>query len=908
MNRTHRIVWSESRKAFIVTGENAKAKGKPSTTRKAIASAVVMALTALAAEPALAGACTPGTTITVTSAVTGCTLATGDALTVSSAGSIIANTYGVSLPSGVSASSITNSGTITGANNGINLTAGTITGALSNSGTITGTQNYGIDANSSTINSLTNSGSIKGGSSGIYVNGSTITGALSNSGTITGTASAGIDLYLSKVGSLTNSGTITGGGTGILLNHGTITGTLSNSGTITGTSGYGIELTSSSTINSLTNSGTITGRNTGIYVNASTITGALSNSGTITGGTSADGIKITGVSTVGSLSNSGTITGGIYSVYVASTSTLANLYLTGSSASLVGDVYAPNTAVSVTGTFTGTNAFDVKSFNVASGGVFNLGADSTMTGSTISGSGVTVGTGGFNNAGTLAIASGVTGKITGAYTQTSTTSNTGLNIGVASQSSFGKLSVTGAATFSGSGLIYIKVATPGTALSGTSLSSYVLTTTGGITASSGFTVKTNSTADTFTAKVVGNEIDVSYAAATTASTTSSSSSTTTTTTPPAFTTDVSSAGNTQSQAAANILDGLKSSYDSSGTTGNASMNAVIAKLESLSGSASSTSTAITSTLPLAAASTTQATAGVLHGVNQIVQARQDESHGLSSGEDFVTNRDVWVKPIGSWGNQNDTSTVSGYKSKTFGAAFGADGDLSPQSRLGVALSLTRSTVDNNLGTQSAAIESYQAVLYGSRALDDKNMLDWQGDYGLNQNTSSRNISFMSETAASSYASNSVHLGSSVGHRFNWTEQTSITPSIRADYTALHNNSYTETGANALNLIVDGSTSSEFVLGLDGKVAHKVGESANLSGNLGVGYNTMAQQSSITAAYQGGGAAFTTQGLAPAHTVLRGGVGMVIQASKTIDITGRYDVEARSGFTGQTGSVKFNMMF
>jgi hypothetical protein len=32
MNRMHRVVWGECRKAFIVAGENAKAKGKPSSS------------------------------------------------------------------------------------------------------------------------------------------------------------------------------------------------------------------------------------------------------------------------------------------------------------------------------------------------------------------------------------------------------------------------------------------------------------------------------------------------------------------------------------------------------------------------------------------------------------------------------------------------------------------------------------------------------------------------------------------------------------------------------------------------------------------------------------------------------------------------------------------------------------
>ncbi|MFI4941534.1 MAG: filamentous hemagglutinin N-terminal domain-containing protein, partial [Burkholderiales bacterium] len=56
MNKTYRIVWSDARKAFVVADERAKAKGKPSSSRKAAGQAVIAALLALGgAGQALAG-------------------------------------------------------------------------------------------------------------------------------------------------------------------------------------------------------------------------------------------------------------------------------------------------------------------------------------------------------------------------------------------------------------------------------------------------------------------------------------------------------------------------------------------------------------------------------------------------------------------------------------------------------------------------------------------------------------------------------------------------------------------------------------------------------------------------------------------------------------------------------------
>ncbi|RQW26605.1 hypothetical protein EHS17_09435 [Rhodobacteraceae bacterium CH30] len=58
MNKTHRIVWSAARQAYIVAHEHATACGKPASTR----AAAVLVAGLLAAAPALAStnACSGG--------------------------------------------------------------------------------------------------------------------------------------------------------------------------------------------------------------------------------------------------------------------------------------------------------------------------------------------------------------------------------------------------------------------------------------------------------------------------------------------------------------------------------------------------------------------------------------------------------------------------------------------------------------------------------------------------------------------------------------------------------------------------------------------------------------------------------------------------------------------------------
>jgi hypothetical protein len=112
----------------------------------------------------------------------------------------------------------------------------------------------------------------------------------------------------------------------------------------------------------------------------------------------------------------------------------------------------------------------------------------------------------------------------------------------------------------------------------------------------------------------------------------------------------------------------------------------------------------------------------------------------------------------------------------------------------------------------------------------------------------------------------------------------------------------------LNLVVNGKTTDEFILAVDGKVVHRLDDHAKLSANLGLGYDVNAKQNSITASFAGGGAAFTTSGINPSATLVRGGLGYVTNTAGGVEITARYDVEARTGYTGQTASVKARWAF
>ena len=396
-------------------------------------------------------------------------------------------------------------------------------------------------------------------------------------------------------------------------------------------------------------------------------------------------------------------------------------------------------------------------------------------------------------------------------------------------------------------------------------------------------VTDNSSLYNFVAVQDGNAIDLDVVAGTTA------------------VSSVLSSGNHVGLGAAGVLDSLTIGG------GSADMNTVINALGHLS-TDKQVSDAVKQTLPLIVGGMSQANLGALHNGNAIIQGH----HGASGGDGYLSNQNGWFKPFGSWADQNSQNGISGYNSRTSGLAIGADGDLDSVNRVGLALvyATTQVTGNDSAAPQSGKLDSYQVALYGSHSLTDVTEVSFQGDLGYNDNTGHRTINFggLNRQAAADYASLSAHFGASLGQTIQQDERTTFIPSLRADYSYIQANGYTENGAGALNLKVASQAAAEFILGADGKVNYALDTGKTLTANLGLGYDLFAKHNSLTASYVGGGAAFSTTGIDVKPLVLKGGIGYGMSTSKTMEISARFDIEARQGFTNQTASIKMRMPF
>ena len=694
----------------------------------------------------------------------------------------------------------------------------------------------------------------------------------------------GIAVILDGGAAISNLGHIVGNGAVAIVNSFSSMTTLYNGGTIEGRAGgSAITIGMMGSIATLTNEGTIIGTSTepdvGAITNFHTI-GTLNNSGTIRG---TGGIAILNDygGAIGSITNSGVIDGDVLLGAFSLDNTV--LKLEGSNSRIIGKVTG-RADVTVNGRFATEGDFHIMNFTVANSGVLTLGHK------------ITVSEMQFKNQGTVRILAGQTGSIVGNYFQSSGAT---LAIGVDSQSSHGTLDVTGSAHFEPGAKLAVAVSPGNTLANGQVMT--VIKATGGVTADNdALVVSDDSELFNFQAVVNAHSVNLMTVADGGGDPASPGGG--------PVSNRVQAQGFSQGLGAARVLDGFITSTSNAGDMVN-----VVNALGQLHSQAE-VSRAVAQTLPLMSASMNQVVLDGMRGVNNVIQSRQADVAGVSSGEGFLTDQHLWFKPLASYADQNDRNGVAGYRAHTYGFVLGGDANVGQSSTLGLAFAYARTSIDgkSTASDNRADIDAYQLIAYGSHGLAalPNVEVNWQADAGINRNDGRRHINFggLDRTAKSDFDSVTSHLGAGIGRGFALGENTRFTPELRADYFHIRSEAHKETDADALNLKVNAQTSEQLIAMLEGRLRHQLNNRMALLVDLGVGYDLLGENNDITASYVGGGAAFQTPGLDAGRWVGRAGLGLQSQAGEGLRIAARYDLETRSGLLAQTASVNLRWAF
>jgi outer membrane autotransporter protein len=377
--------------------------------------------------------------------------------------------------------------------------------------------------------------------------------------------------------------------------------------------------------------------------------------------------------------------------------------------------------------------------------------------------------------------------------------------------------------------------------------------------------------------------------------------------PNAVANDVAQYGTPAAAGAAAALDQIASNPGA--------MAPVIDTLDGLSGQAQAN--AVAQTLPVLAGASSMVTSQNQNAFNQVMRSRQAVLSGMSSGEEFAGNRDVWGKAFGNWANQGDLNNVSGYSVDGGGIAFGFDKQLSTKSNLGISLAYAYSSVSSNSSAapSSVDINSYQLGLYGDYQLQPTWQVNYQLDGAYNTNSSTRSLSAFSGTtglganATGSYNSYVVHAGLGLQKFLSLNPNTRLTPEVRLDYTTVQTDSYTESGGGLLNLKANSQSYNTLYTSASLRLDHALSNGLNISGNVGIASNALDTKAQLTSAYQGGGPAFVTNGLDISPWLYNAGVGIGGMVGKNVELNVRYDIDFSStSYTNQMVSARVKFLF
>jgi outer membrane autotransporter protein len=314
--------------------------------------------------------------------------------------------------------------------------------------------------------------------------------------------------------------------------------------------------------------------------------------------------------------------------------------------------------------------------------------------------------------------------------------------------------------------------------------------------------------------------------------------------------------------------------------------------------------AVSQTLPVMAGAASQSTARVHTAVRQVVEDRLDAMDTA-----HAAGRHIWLKPFGGIWNQTGLNGIAGYRATGGGMAAGIDGDWSAALALGGMLAYSQHSVTGSDDTvpNSLRIAGYHAGLYGRYGLASGFEADLQIAASLNRNSESRSIAFVGRTAEADYDSRTAHIGAGLRKAFAVSSALTLFPSLRAEFTQVNADAYSEAGGGGLSLNVDSQVYREFRLTGGLRSVLRVTDGLRLTAQAGVGYDILDEPIRITAGYSGGGGSFVTEGIAVSPWLFSTGVGLTGAVNDRIDLDLRYDLQASpTGFWAQAAAVSLRI--
>lgn len=201
----------------------------------------------------------------------------------------------------------------------------------------------------------------------------------------------------------------------------------------------------------------------------------------------------------------------------------------------------------------------------------------------------------------------------------------------------------------------------------------------------------------------------------------------------------------------------------------------------------------------------------MNGQTLITGLQNDTGGGASADQQAGSRLSGFATALYTSTEQTETTTLAGFKGKTYGAVFGADYRFADNAFAGGALRYAQSDFDLSGNGGSLDASDLNLTLYGTYYPLSQWNLDWTLHYGQGNFDLSRRIDFtvgtltVNEIADSS--TNGSQYGISVGSGYEWVFKGGALAQLNATfrYNQAKTDTYNETSAGGYNLRVEGQS-------------------------------------------------------------------------------------------------------
>ena len=707
---------------------------------------------------------------------------------------------------------LSNSGPLSASGAAVNVTSTGVLGALFNGSVVQGATAV---ADAGQIASITNYQTLLGSNTGILVSTGGFLGSLTNQNLIqapTAVANMGTLLGITNSGTMAgaviNQGLIGNSGTAAIANSGLMT-SLVNSGSIIEAGGTALALSGGSISGGIANtkSGLIQGgpsNGSGVAIdNATGSQLTVNTQGTIIGairlGTHGDILNVMGGSITGAITGQGTSDSIVYALGNTGS------FTTGGSISSVGTINVASGTVNFQNSIASAMAFSVNSGATA---MLNPGAP--------------IAAASFNNAGAVSVGTGAA-TVTGNYTQASTGM---LKISV-TNTGVGSLGVSGTASIAqpaNAVAAHVPTTIIIAPLVGTSFT--VLSASGGLSVNnpSALTASSDSAFLSFNLAEVGNTLVLTPRLPTFAESLANIEA--------AIDSDYTLADGIFPPNA-NELEGRRfMAYILAGLSSTGQGQLAETYLNILGNLANSPGlliqlekaivpNAITSAL-LNFAGSVGSFSTSSSNINSRLTMLRSLDTGLAAGDEVARGIQAWIQPFGSFLNQDAKEGIDGYSMSTYGATMGGDMLVTPDLRLGMALTLANNDVSYNGFTSGSKASAFnvQLGLYGQYYIQNF-FIDGLLSFGYNKYSSNTQLAAFGLTRNADYGGTQFGAKIGAGYDFKLPNAVVITPYASVQQLHMNFNSYTTTGAFPFNMHVPSASADVTTTSLGVRVAYPV---------------------------------------------------------------------------------------